>query len=151
MWCDSFDMDLPRVIPGVTPLLDRARQVRLWTYGGLTLGKLNCPSAWNNHCGTLDMFFGTHSYGFKPPRYQTSQGLFRVSGDEMIRDLWSHSGRVFVDRRFFYDFDTLRPDRQTIMSDLRGWKRDPIKASRCKKRVLGEVATLVTKLWELPQ
>src|SRR4029077_20351124 len=61
LWCETFDLDLPKVIPGALVALgDTADQV-LFTHAAVTNGRINLPAAWNENEGMASYF------GFKSP------------------------------------------------------------------------------------
>ena len=46
LWCDTFDADLLKVVPGAEEALGDTAAIELLTYSNPTNGKINCPAAW---------------------------------------------------------------------------------------------------------
>lgn len=119
MWCDDFDMDLPKVIPDAKAQLGDMAGVELWTHGGETYGSLNHPCVWNHDDGLIAFF------GFKSPRkpevYWTNRPMVRCTFWEAVRDAWPHGLIMLVEGRAVLDTNALWPRFQRIMWDLRGW------------------------------
>ena len=90
MWCDTFDADLLKVVPGTEEALGEAAGVLLLTRGHETGGKLNHPSVWNDHAGMLAFFWtpGCEHLGC-PGGYVTDAPVVACTFLEAVRDAWS--------------------------------------------------------------
>lgn len=119
MWCDDFDMDLPKVIPDARDLLGDMADVKLSTHGHTTYGALNHPSVWNCEDGPV-AFFGFRSPR-KPKSYWTNAPTVRCTFWQAVRDAWAHSYIMAVEGRPVLDTNGLYPRFERIMYDLRGW------------------------------
>lgn len=118
MWCDTFDADLLKVVPGAAEALGDAASIRLRTYSRLTGGKINCPSAWNTYDG-LAAFFWTCPDGKPDPAYLTDAPEAGCTFLEAVRDEWVHGCLIVVDHLIVW---RPRPGWQLqLMGDLRGW------------------------------
>jgi len=118
MWCDDFDADLLRAVPGAAEALGTAAGVRLETFSHLTGGKINSPSAWHTDAGLVAFFWTAPE--FRPPAaYVTSNATACCTFLEAVRDEWVHSCIVAVNRQIVW----CPPVRamQQLMYDLRGW------------------------------
>lgn len=120
MWCDDFDMDLPKILPEAKSLLGDTADVTLWTHGHTTHGRLNHPSVWNGDTGMV-AFFGFRTPQ-KPEVYWTSSPLVRCTFWEAVRDAWVHSMVMLVEGKPVLDTNRLWPDFEDIMWDVRGWR-----------------------------
>jgi hypothetical protein len=130
-WSDDFDMDLLKLWPDLPAQLGATGDLKLWTVGHETHGRLNHPAVWNSHGAFVWL---------KQPNLQRDQhGWFNVHGCvdnapeiectwlELLRDQWSHHYNFILlpqMRRFE------APDRRNglfdrIMYHSRGWKADP--------------------------
>ncbi len=146
MWCDTFDADLLKVVPGAAETLAGTAGVKLETHSRPTDGKINCPSAWWTD-GGLTSFFWTDP-GLAPPAgYVTDDPVVECTFLEAVRDEWVHGAVLCVNRRTVW-----RPPvrlMEKLMFDLRGWtvlddaEREYIRKSVCKS-LSGAVARLVT-------
>lgn len=117
MWCDTFDADLPKVVPGAIEALGEAAKIQLRTYSTLTGGKINCPSAWNTYDG-LAAFFWTCDEGRPDASYVTDSPVAGCTFLEAVRDEWVHGALVVVDHLIVW---RPRPRWQLkLMDDLRG-------------------------------
>jgi hypothetical protein len=119
MWCDDFDADLLKVVPGAAEALGEAAGIRMWTYSSLVGGKINCPSSWNTDFGST-AFFWTCPEGRPGPTYWTEQRVAGCTLLEAIRDEWIHTSVVVVDH-----YVAWRPpvrDFEKLMYDVRGWR-----------------------------
>jgi hypothetical protein len=118
MWCDDFDADLLKVVPGAAEALGDAAHIRLETYSRLTDGKINHPSCWNTD-GGFTAFFWTHPDHRPAGCWVTDERVVECTFLEVIRDEWVHSCTVDVNGHTVWR----PPDRlmERLMSDLRGW------------------------------
>lgn len=119
MWCDDFDMDLPKVIPDAETLLGDMAGVTLFTHGNLTHGTLNHPTVWNHDLG-LVAFFG-FAEPRKPAAFYTNKPLVECTFLEAVRDAWAHSFVMLVEGQPVLDAAALWPHFENIMWRTRGW------------------------------
>lgn len=118
MWCDSFDADLLKVVPGVAEALGDTADLQLTTYSHVTDGRINCPSAWNTDFGLASFFWTAPE--FRPPSaYCTTEPEVECTFLEVIRDEWVHSCAVVVNRHLVWRPPAGLLDK--LMYDLRGW------------------------------
>jgi hypothetical protein len=118
MWCDSFDADLLKVVPGAAETLAGTAGVKLETHSSPTDGKINCPSAWWTDEG-LAAFFWTDPELAAPAGYITDDPVVECTFLEAVRDEWVHGQILCVNRRVVW-----RPPArlmEKLMFDLRGW------------------------------
>ncbi len=103
MWCDTFDMDLLKVIPGATELLADVGTISLKTHGEPDKrdGRLNHPSCWNHYAGMV-AFFGFDS-PCKPDSFYTNAPVIECTFAEAIRDAWVHSLAVVVEGKVVWN------------------------------------------------
>lgn len=119
MWCDDFDVDLPKVVPGARQALGDVADVRLWTTGHETLGALNSPTMWNTDLGLTALFFRTPR---RPEAfYYTKAPLLECTFWEAIRDMWVHAGAMLVDGRLIADTERWHRHFETLLWQTRGW------------------------------
>jgi hypothetical protein len=119
MWCDDFDADLVKVVPGALEALGDTADTRLETYSRPTGGAINCPSAWNTSSGSTVAYFWTRPEGRPPSGYVTDDPVTPCTFWEAVRDEWVHGSLLAVNHvvawsppeRLMYD----------LMADLRGW------------------------------
>lgn len=115
MWCDGFDADLLKVVPGAMEALGDAARVPLLTYSRPTGGKINCPSSWN---GTGALFWTSPEY--QPgPGFWTDDPVTGCTFGEAVRDEWVHDSAIIVNGHFVWHSpgDLM----MKLMFDLRGW------------------------------
>lgn len=136
MWCDDFDMDLPKVLPEYIDVLGDFADVVLYTHGHQEDGKLNHPSVWNGD-QTMLAFFSFTPVGFKSNMHYTPDPVVRCTFNEVIRDCWPHNYAIIlnvfcgasVGWRSIKVWDTFQPELQEpffdIMYHLRGIRRLP--------------------------
>jgi len=144
MWCDDFDMDLPKVIPEARELLGDLADVRLLTHGHLTHGTLNHPTVWNHHDGTI-AFFGLRGMS-KPSTYWTDAPVVTCTTWEAFRDAWPHHYTMLVDGVAIWNTDRLWRHFEAIMWDVRGWRSDVRKATEAKQAVRRSIVRAVEEL-----
>lgn len=148
MWCDDFDMDLPKVIPEAMAVIASVSNVRLWTRGHSTDGRLNHPAVWNGYTG-MDAFFTRHEH-VDPVRlpYVTGDPVIECTFAEAVRDCWSHDYALRVDGVVVWDTSHyFNPIFQPLMDDLRGWR--PLtdrKRANLKRRVVRDLKAAVARL-----
>lgn len=118
MWCDTFDADLLKVVPGAIEALGDTAAIGMRTYSHVTDGKINCPSAWNTHDG-LVAFFWTADEHRLPSCYWTDEPVVPCTWLEVVRDEWVHGQVVSVDDRIVWRPPVRLFER--LMYDLRGW------------------------------
>jgi hypothetical protein len=119
LWCDDFDTDLPKVVPGALEALGDTADVALVTRCKPTNGRINCPSAWWTDHG-LTAFFATDGYGGAAPAgYVTGDPLVGCSFAEAVRDEWIHDAAIVVNGHLIW-----KPPVGLMMRmlyDVRGW------------------------------
>jgi hypothetical protein len=118
MWCDTFDADLLKVVPGAAEALGEAAQISLTTRSHVTGGKINCPSAWNTHDGLMSFFWTTLEYQ-PDASYYTEHPIVECTFLEAVRDEWVHSAVVNVNGQIVWRPPVRLMER--LMFDLRGW------------------------------
>lgn len=117
LWCDDFDADLPKVVPGALGALGSTAGVELLTYATPTNGKINCPASWWTDLG-LTAFFSTGG-PIVPAGYVGGKEVVGCTFWEAVRDEWIHESVMVVDRKFVW-----KPPgglMMRLMYDLRGW------------------------------
>src|SRR5262245_25223285 len=115
MWCDSFDADLLKIVPGAMEALGDTAGIPLLTYSRLTGGKINCPSSWN---GTGALFWTGPEH--RPPAcYWTDAPVAECTFGEAVRDEWVHTSALVVNERLVWQPPWKLFDR--LMYDVRGW------------------------------
>src|SRR5688572_28580488 len=105
MWCDGFDLDLPRVVPeAMQVVLSIPPTVTLRTFGTVTGGRLNHPSCWNTRLGTT-AFFTLDPHDRPAPAGDVAPGdqVVVCTFAEAIRDAWVLSYVMVVDARVVWD------------------------------------------------
>ena len=102
-WSDDFDMDLLKLYPHLEQALGKDADTVLWTYGGVTNGRLNHPTVWNGYNGMEALFFTTK------PTHERKDGFVSINGMvtnnqlvecvtlELLRDQWSHTYTAIID------------------------------------------------------
>lgn len=145
LWCDDFDADLPKVVPGALDILGAEADVDLRTHCKPTNGRINCPAAWWGDDG-LTAFFATPSYGAAAPAgYWTTDPVVDCTFWEVVRDEWIHGSIVVVNSRFVWK----PPNRlmEQLMFDLRGWTvLDDLERTRIQKHVHASLAAAAERL-----
>jgi hypothetical protein len=148
MWCDDFDADLLKVVPGAAEALGEAAGVKLLTWcGHLTDGKINHPACWNGDTGFIALFWTDPAC--KPdPFYWTDAPAAECTFLEAVRDEWVHDAAIYVNGHGIW-----RPPvrlMEKLMYDLRGWtplddkERDSIRRNvRCSLAAAAERLTQV--------
>lgn len=118
MWCDDFDADLLKVVPGAVEALGPAASVQLQTYSRLTDEKINHPSCWHTDAG-IAAFFWTVPEGRPPAGYSTDDPPAECTFLEAVRDEWVHDCVICVNRHVVWQ----PPGRlmERLMYDVRGW------------------------------
>jgi hypothetical protein len=118
MWCDDFDADLLKVVPGAAEALGDAGALRLTTYSWLTDGKINCPVGWNTYDGLMAFFWTAEEH--RPDRsWLTDAPEAECTLLEAVRDEWVHGCLISIDHQVIW-----RPPNglmTRLMYDLRGW------------------------------
>jgi hypothetical protein len=115
MWCDTFDADLLKVVPGAEDALGDTAGVRLLTYSTLTNGKINCPASWNG----AGAFFWT-SPDHQPDRsWHTGKPVAGCTFLEAVRDEWVHCAALNVNGALVWQAPVRLMER--LMYDVRGW------------------------------
>lgn len=121
MWCDDFDADLLKVVPGAAEALGAAADIRLWTHGNETNGKLNHPSVWGSDIGMIAFFGFSPAATGKPDGYYTDRPTIECTFLEAVRDCWVHTYGIVVHHQTVWR-STWGPF-EVLMYDIRGWRR----------------------------
>jgi hypothetical protein len=142
-WSDNFDMDLLRLFPKLPEALGPVAGGRLWTYGGVTGGRLNHPAVWNANVGLVSLFWTR-----KPEHARDAGGFVDIEGRltnaslvectflEMIRDAWPHQNALILERHILWK--TPRDHFDEILYDLRGWRKSD-RVQRLKDEIFDEL------------
>jgi hypothetical protein len=146
-WSDDFDMDLPKVIPEAREICAPIGGITLWTTGHTTHGALNHPNVWNWDGGSV-AFFGTRGI-CKPESYWTNSETVKCTAWEAIRDAWPHSYIMIVDGCAIWDAGRLWHHFETIMWDLRGWRKQPRQREYARRAVVRSLRRAVDRLAEI--
>ncbi len=120
LWCEDFDADLPKVVPGALDAIGDTAEVELLTYCSPTNGKINCPASWHTNDG-LAAFFTTPGFGsIAPPGYVGGKEEVTCTFWEAVRDEWVHSSIILLNwqHTIWKPPDALM---MALMYDLRGW------------------------------
>lgn len=136
MWCDDFDCDLPKVVPGAREAIGDAAGIQLCTHGKTTHGRLNHPDVWNSYEGMV-AFFGFRTPA-KPPSYVTVAPIVRCTFWEAVRDWWGHDFRMLVEGEEILPYGNWRW-LEPIMWSTRGWgdpERKKIEADAARERTI---------------
>ncbi len=141
-WSDDFDMDLPKVLPGVWDLAQQAPTIPIYTQGHRSYGRLNHPAVWNHHDGMV-AFFGFDQVCGKPSHYVCGGEVVECTFAEVIRDGWPHGYRVLLEGREIWNSERVQWAFNALMYDLRGW-HDRLPASE-RFRVTSAVLRSVGK------
>lgn len=126
LWCETFDLDLPKVIHGAREALgDTADQV-LFTHAAVTNGRINLPAAWNENEGLASYF------GFKgpaaPARHYTERPIVECTFWEALRDLWIHQHLLMVEGVLVWNptfNSSVGQAFEVLMYKLRSWRPVP--------------------------
>ena len=126
LWCENFDLDLPKVIPGALVALgDTADQV-LFTHAAVTNGRINLPAAWNENDGMASYF------GFKspanPPGHYTERPVVECTFWEALRDLWIHQHLLMVEGVLVWNAtfnSSVGQAFEVLMYKMRNWRPVP--------------------------
>lgn len=145
MWCDNFDMDLPKALPEAPEIVGDLGNILLWTSGNADKnGMLNHPSVWHHELG-LVAFFGFSEVA-KPENY-IGRGYVRCTVWEALRDAWAHSFVMLIERRPIWDTQATWEDFQQIMWAMRGWgDQPPPDTTRATARATNSLRKAVAKL-----
>jgi hypothetical protein len=131
VWCDTFDTDLLKVVPGALEALGDTAGVELLTRSRLTGGRINHPSCWNTDHG-IAAFFWTGPGHEPPSSYVTGEAVAECTFLEAVRDEWVHDCVIVVNRQVVW-----RPPvglMTRLMYDLRGWGTPLTDALRAETR-----------------
>lgn len=122
MWCDKFDADLCRVVPRAREVIAPVAEVKLYTYGHTTEGKLNGPAVWHGYPTMLAFFgFSPETIG-KPEQYYTDALVVECTFEEAMRDCWSHDYGIVIGGRIVWDSLALQTRFYDLMFHFRGQK-----------------------------
>jgi hypothetical protein len=139
MWCDDFDMDLPRVVPEALPILQRIPDSIVFrTHGHEWGGKLNHPSCWNTYDGLAAFFTLDPTRDPAPSGYMTGDPIVSCTWTEAVRDAWCHDFLLVVDGDAIFDFMRLyRTAFEPLMYHVRGWRQvSPREVFHARRRVV---------------
>jgi hypothetical protein len=122
VWCDTFDLDLARVLPEAIAIVARIPdRVELRTFGYTTDGRLNHPMVWNTGHGST-AYFTLGSGRPAPPHYVTFDELVTCTFTEAIRDCWVHGYVIVVDGAEIWDgVEATRRWFQPLLYHHRRW------------------------------
>jgi hypothetical protein len=144
MWCDDFDMDLPKIIPSARALFEDIADVTVMTHGHETHGALNHPTVWNHRLGMVSFF------GFKDPQkpvhFSTNDPIVTCTVWEAIRDLWCHSCTMILEGQPVLNSFEMQADFHRLMADRRGWT--PLRENERRATIaFCETRLMVTAHW----
>lgn len=126
MWCDDFDMDLPKVVPDARRALgDRLANLELTTYGNITNGTLNHPAVWNHSLGMIAFFGRPGRIGKPAPYYVGGHHLVHCTLWEALRDAWCHDVVILFEGVPVWDGPGAWRHFEKLMYHVRGWKTLP--------------------------
>ncbi|GEP00550.1 hypothetical protein [Methylobacterium haplocladii] len=149
-WSDTFECDLPKVIPGARDAVGDLADVHLWTTGHTTHGALNHPDVWNSDAGMV-AFFGFRSPA-RPEVYWTDRPMVRCTFWEALRDAWAHHILIAVEGGLVWNSGLLWPQYEALMAEVRGWpSADPAKAAAARASVRVSLCTAVARFRTLTQ
>lgn len=117
MWCEGFDGDLLNVVPGAIVALGDAAEAPLLVNARASNGKLNHPSVWNG-AGAFFWTPGRPEMG-RPGGYSTDDPVVACTFGEAVRDCWSHTYLMNVNRQPVWQAKWKPFER--LMYDARGW------------------------------
>lgn len=144
MWCDTFDADLLKVVPGAVKALGETAGLELTTRSHITSGKINAPSCWNTSFG-LAAFFWTAAGAPPDACWHTNDPEVRCTLLEAVRDEWVHDAAVVIDGRVIW-----RPPvalMMRLMYDVRGWTvLDDAQRGRIRESVLASLRAAAGRL-----
>lgn len=150
MWCDNFDMDLPKMVPDAMKAIEPLADAILFTYGNLTDGKLNHPSVWNTYSG-MSAFFSVGGAS-KPNAYYTADLPVRCTWAEACRDAWCHDYNIVFYAPpvvpvglILYPGPKVMPLFTDLMYDHRGWRHphaDTVTAIKARVTSIFRLATI---------
>lgn len=151
-WSDNFDSDLLKAVPRAAEALGKAADVRLWTYGHTTNGRLNHPVCWNDSTGMIAFFGLSPNATGKPDSYYAGTGYEPVECTflEAARDAWAHSYNIVVARTIILYWG--RPEQwfdlfEPLMYHIRGrTPLEPERVHRIQHRVMTELSAAADKL-----
>ena len=155
MWCDDFDGDVYKLVPGSAEILAPAGRVKLITHGSLTGGVLNHPSTWNSYDGLTAFFVLDRGQDveaanaqrdacraarpqrewtppFAPEGYWTDSAAVRCTGEQALRDWWVHGFNMVVAGR------CVTPSRETLWFHFERLLYDARQVRRCTSAALKE-------------
>lgn len=134
MWCDDFDMDLPKVIGGFYRVVGTLSEVTLYTRGSSDdEGYLIMPACWTTDRGLAAYFAAlrpgedlceSHD-GPQPEEYVTDDKRVIATFGNALRVCWLHQCLFMLRRRRGYaviwDSPMLWQHFEAIMYLRRGW------------------------------
>lgn len=150
MWCDTFDLDLYKVIPQARDVLAPLAGVHLYTHAGVHNGEMTHPACWNTNHG-MAAFFGFQPTGIKPEAYWTNDAVVLCTFEEAIRDCWLHTycltmfaaGRAHA----IWDSQLVTNEFWDLMGHVRGYKKiDDAMVKHLQANVLASLAKATHRL-----
>ncbi|HLF28243.1 MAG TPA: hypothetical protein VJG32_18080 [Anaerolineae bacterium] len=157
MWCDTFDMDLPKIIPDAMQAIAPVRNIVLYTHGGARDGVINHPAVWSTYSGSV-AFFGFHPETIKDESYYTNDPVVRCSFEEAVRDAWPHTYIIALNwfkvgrgwrQSLVWDSFRLKDHFDILMYDLRRWRTSPIEVIEQSKRYVVKSLEYATQQLQL--
>lgn len=106
MWCDDFDMDLPKVFTGIQKWF--RQPLVMWALCRPAGGKINCPAAWHGLGRNWGLGTIVFVQPFEPTFPRDKHGWVSVGGYttddpwvlcnpwDLIRDEWVHGTDVIL-------------------------------------------------------
>lgn len=122
-WCDDFDADLYKVVPGAKAILTPVANVKLFTRGHITNGRLNHPTVWNHEMGYIAFF----SFGGEPRPSETFHSfdpIIECTFAEAVRDAFVHGITMVLEKKVIFHAGALARDYSALLYNHRGWRKD---------------------------
>jgi hypothetical protein len=132
MWCDDFDMDLPKIMPGAMDMIARVAPIPLYTTGNKGKdGRLDHPSCWNTDFGFEAFFRFCPEHPMPAGFCDGGRPVVECTFSEAIRDAWIHDYAIGLlwpralrgkmQHQVIWDGMRYMPYFQVIMGHIRGW------------------------------
>lgn len=122
-WCDDFDADLYNVVPEARAVLAPVAEVKLFTRGHATNGRLNHPTVWNHDLGFIAFF----SFGGEPrpsEAFYTTDPIVECTFAEAVRDAFVHGISMVLEKKVIFHAGALAQDYSALLYNHRGWRKD---------------------------
>lgn len=94
MWCDEFDMDLPKILRDAQSLLGDLAELKVFVHC-YREPPLNHPTVWNTSLGAVT--FVGRSHPRTPPNYDTTDPIISCTLWQLLRDAWAHQYTIYFD------------------------------------------------------